>query len=349
MKDFIKFAVIDHVGKVTNPDGSDLTKSQFSELYNKMFGIAEADGYTKNKTVVTMKKFCEMNFNPKSTKPFDKALPKMKFAMRHQKTVSQVYFICPALYKNVEQEVKKWAERGVPVKVYAVKDDELFDYDRIFLTTSNTRDNEDFYATHKFDFTGRYSRKARILDKWALAIGAPLEAPCTRVQMELYGENYIKRPDHDSLVASGETHITKPFTSSYGFLTHNRCIETNKNINNWFNQLLAYAEYAGGKIITEDGPQFGAFVGDKASMNEFLEPDWIVCENCGLPMKMHASGGTTCEHCGKSFDEDVAFSIYYEDAYFDDEVYDDILDDDIEDELTEEAYFEQLEAEEQGA
>lgn len=342
----VKVAIIDHVGKVVKKDGSEFTKEEFKELYNKMFRLAEADGFEANKTVVTMKRFCELNYNPRARVPLtDKNLPGMKYAMRHQSKPEKVYFICPALYKNIEQEVRKWADRNIPIVIYETKEDNLYVYDKYFKTASTVKNNDSFQITHQYDWDGQYSIMRRIVDIWAPATLSDYhnEMPYIRYQEELVPDNYCKRPDYDYLVESGETHVSKPFTSSAGFLSRTRCIEKESEVKNDFNQIMAYAKYAGGYIVTKPGINFGAFVGDYAKMNEWLNPDFIICENCGRPMKIRKFGESGCNHCNADYEEDVTFAIYYDDAYIYDE---DILDDGYDEEYSEEEYFQMIEREE---
>lgn len=359
-----KYGVIDHVGS--------LTKDEVKAVYNRVYDIAiNEDGYEKDKTVITLKQLCVKQYNPYSRKKLEsERLTRMKQAMRHQKKPSQVYFICPSLYKNVEREVRKWFERGIPVEIYEAKSDRRpeisyiyrkdrepekvvqepsdkpYQYEKFFMTASTDPEWEDFDATHQLSWGADSGKLRKLVAEWAPAFDISFSAPVLRY--DKYGkviipDNYLKRPDHDEMVASGETHFSKPLTSSKKFLEHNRCVATNAEVKRAWEQIVAYVKFAGGSIVTEYGPDFGAFKGDKAEMNKWLYNDYIICEECGHPMRIHFEENK-CLNCGWKYEDEAVFSIYYEDAYFDDA--DTYLDDDYESsEYDEDQYWKELEAE----
>ena len=287
-----KYALIDHVGSLEEEDLS---------VYNKVYKKANKDGYDKS-NLFTMKKFCQMNWNPytRQTLTADK-LKAMKFAMRHQKNPEKVYFICPTLDYNTEREVQKWHDRGVKVHIFEVNAHTEYDY-------------EDFFDTHQFDWDGKASINRRIAEIWAPAFGYSFSAPVIRYQRENNIENFTKRPDHDALVESGETHFSKPYTSHETFLEMNRCVATDAEIKEFRQYLDAYLRLVHGTIDTRIGSSFGAFVGDNVSeLQEFLNPDYTICSECGRPMKVH-TGDCECPHCRHIHNEDVILTAYYEDS-----------------------------------
>lgn len=334
-----KYALIDHVGS--------LTQDENKLAYNRMYSIAEReDGYVKDKTVITLKKLCEKQYNPYSRKKLEgERLTRMKQAMRHQKNPEHVYFICPALYKNVEREVRKWFERGIDVEIYEAKSEEFFKYEKCFMTASTDPEWEDIEKKYAFTWGEEETRMRKLVNEWAPAFDIQLSAPALKYNK--YGnvivpDNYIKRPDHDEMVASGETHFSKPLTSSKKFLEHYRCVASYAEVKRAWEQIVAYAKLAGGHIVTEFGKDFGAYVGDKAKMNEWLYNDYIICEECGHPMRIHFDRNE-CFNCGWKYEDEAIFSIYYEDAYFED--CDTYLDDGDSSEYDEDEYWRALEAE----
>ena len=298
-----KYAIIDHVGSLE----SDVINRM---AYNKVYRRANKDGYDKT-NLFTMKKFCQMNWNP-HTKTIldDNKLKAMKFAMRHQKNPEKVYFICPTLDYNTEREVQKWHDRGVKVRVFEINAHTEYDY-------------EDFYDTHQFDIDGKASINRRLAEIWAPAFGYSFSAPITRIQRENNIENFTKRPDHDAMVESGEAHYSKPFTSNETFLEMNRCVATDAEIKKFRQYLDAYLKIVGGSIDTRIGSSFGAFIGDASALQEFLNPDYIICPECKRPTnirnhkdqygKEHIN--PVCQHCDNELD---AFGFdtetYYEDS-----------------------------------
>lgn len=287
-----KYAIIDHVGSI---DSNDLS------VYTKVYHKANLDGYDKS-NLFTMKKFCQMNWNPYTRKTLDdNALRAMKFAMRHQKNPEKVYFICPEINYTTEREIQKWHDRGIKVRVFEVNNNAEFDY-------------EDFFDTHQFDFDGKASINRRIAEIWAPAFGYTFSAPITRIQRENNIENFTKRSDHDTLIESGETHYSKPYTSMETFLEMNRCVATDAEIKEFRKYLDAYLKLVHGNIDTRIGSSFGAFVGDNVSeLQEFLNPDYIICSECGRPMRVH-TGDCECPHCQHTFAEDIILDVYYEDS-----------------------------------
>ena len=287
-----KYAIIDHVGSLTQDELS---------VYNKVYTKANSEGYNKT-NLFTMKKFCQMNWNPYSRKPMDAdSLRKMKFAVRHQKNPEKVYFVCPEMNYTTEREVQKWHDRGIQVHIYEVHNNTEYDY-------------QDFYDTHQFDFDGKASINRRLAEIWAPAFGISFSAPITRIQYENNIENFSKRSDHDDLIAAGETHYSKPFTSHETFLEMTRCVATNDEIADFRVYLDAYITLIGGSIVTKLGPDFGTYNGNPSALQEFLNPDYIICEACGRPMRVH-TGDCECPHCQTKFTEDIVLSAYYEDSY----------------------------------
>ena len=290
-----KYAIIDHVGALEGVDNK--------KIYNRVYKRANAEGYDKS-NLFTMKKFCQMNWNPYSKVLLDnEKLKSMKFAMRHQKNPEKVYFICPELDSNTEREVQKWHDRGIKVRVYEVNVRSEYDY-------------EDFFDTHKIDIDGLASINRRLAEIWAPAFGYSFSAPITRIQRENNIENFTKRPDHDRLVEAGETHYTKPYTSAETFLGMNRCIATDKEIKEFRKYLDAYMQLTGCEIDTKVGSHFGSVSGNISALKEFLNPDYIICDGCFRPMKMH-TGDCACPHCQTNFTEEFILDTYYDDSFDD--------------------------------
>lgn len=378
------YAIIDHVGS--------LNEQQMRNTYNKVYSQAKKDNFEKDKNLFTMKKFCEKNYNPYTRKRLEGVrLQNMKFAMRHQKNPSEVYFVCPTLYKSTEREVRKWAERGikvhiyeanpsaewtmplqkplvVPAEYYSEKDpvakQKLFDpsanvkkgatlkmhapadyiYDHAMMSASTDIEYEDFEATHEYAWDSSANKIRRLVDMLAPAFGIRLSAPAIRFDRERVPENYIKRSDFERMSQSGETHFTKPLTSSTKFLTHHRCVATEAEIKNAWVQIAGYLSVAGCTVCMEIGNNFGSISGDIVTLKrEYLDIDYMICEECGRPMKVH-QGENECPHCGAIYEEEIAYSVFYDDAYFEDCEYYTI--DSVEDtEYTEDQYWKDLESE----
>lgn len=260
-----KYAIIDHVGQ--------LTTSENKKIYHKVYQHAKADELT----AYTLRKICI------AESPYAKEVTsKMKYRARYQKNPTKVYVVCNAIDPSVENIIQIWESRNIPVMVFEANG---------------------FIETHQLDLDGEYDRKRRIAETWAPAIGWSFSAPVTRIQRELVPDNFCKRPDHDLLVASGETHFTKPFTNADTFLEMNRCIATDKEIEEFYTHLrYLWDTKVDGHRLIED----------------MLEPDYILCPTCGRPMRVH-TGEHECPHCDAKFEEDAIFTAYFEDSFEDSE------------------------------
>lgn len=256
------YAIIDHVGA--------LTSNENKRIYQKVYTQANADGF--NKKAFTLKKVCMAD------SPYAREVTSaMKYRVRYQKNPSKVYLICDTLDAKAESVLNIWESRNIPVEVFEVNG---------------------FIETHQLDFGDEPSRKRKLAETWAPAIGWQFSAPVTRIQREINAENFCKRPDHDRLVASNETHFTKPFTSAEQFLEMNRCIATDKEIDEFYTHLryLWNTKIDGHRLI-----------------EDMLEPDYIICKSCNRPMRIHI-GECECPHCQSRFSEDVVLTTYYEDS-----------------------------------
>jgi len=271
-----KYAIIDHVGTLTGAENK--------RIYKKVYAQAKADKLTAH----TLKKVCLAEASPFTRE----VSSKMKYRARYTKNPSKVYIVCDSLDSTVESVINIWESRNIAVEIFEANS---------------------FVDTHKIDIDGKASINRRLAEIWAPAFGYSFSAPITRVQRENNIENFSKRPDHDSLVASGETHFTKPFTSSEMFLEMNRCIATDREIKEFRQYLDAYLSIVGGRIDTRLGGSFGAFIGNASALQEFLNPDYIICESCGRPMRIH-TGDCECQHCLNRFSEDIVLTTYYEDS-----------------------------------
>lgn len=255
-----KYAIIDHVGSLTGAENK--------RIYQKVYAQAKSDELQ----AYTLKKVCIAD------SPYAREVTsKMKYRARYQKNPQKVYLICDTLDSTAESVMQIWESRNIPVEVFEVNG---------------------FMETHQLDLGEEPSRKRKIAETWAPAIGWSFSAPVTRVQREIVADNFCKRPDHDSLIASGETHFTKPFTSSEMFLEMNRCIAPDSEIDAFYQHIM----YLWNTVI--DGHRL---------IESSLEPDYIICKECGKPMKIH-TGDCECPHCQTRFSEDIILTTYYEDS-----------------------------------
>lgn len=259
------YAIIDHIGQLTGTENR--------RIYKKVYLKAKED----NLTAYTLKKVCmaDSPYAREVTSP-------MKYRARYQKNPCKVYIVCDSLDSTVESVMQIWESRNIPVELFEVNG---------------------FIETHKIDLGEEPDRKRKIAETWGQALGWQFSAPVTRIQREIVPENFCKRPDHDALVASGETHFTKPFTTSEMFLEMNRCIAPDSEIEAFYQHIsyLWKTEVNGRKLIYD-----------------MLEPDFIICESCHKPMRIH-TGDCECPHCQTRFAEDIILDTYYEDSSSDDE------------------------------
>lgn len=280
------YAIIDHVGSI---DEADLS------VYKKIYIKAKREGFEKNKSLFTMKKVCLAD-SPYARQVTDK----MKYRVRYQKNPQKVYFICPTLDFRCECEVKKWHDRGIPVRVFEVLGNAEYDY-------------KDFFDTHQIDVDGKASINRRIAEIWAPAVGYSFSAPIYRIQRDNNIENFTKRSDHDDLVKAGETHYSKPYTSAETFLTMNRCVATDEEIKEFRQYLDNLLLLTDCRIDTKVGASFGSVSGNTSALQEFLDIDYIICETCKRPMKKKFGVGH-CTHCSSEIDERDWLVPYVEDA-----------------------------------
>ena len=259
------YAIIDHVGS--------LTSSENKKIYKEVYTQAKAEdltAYTLRKVCIADSPYCR------------EVTSKMKYRARYVKNPTKVYIVCDTLDATVESITQIWESRNIPVEIFEANA---------------------FVRTHKIDIDGQYDRKRRIAETWAPAIGWSFSAPVTRIQTLNNIENFSKRPDHDALVASGETHFSKPFTNADTFLEMNRCIATDQEVDEFYTHL----RYLWDTVV--DGHRL---------VEDMLEPDYILCPACGRPMRIH-TGSHECPHCDAQFEEEIAFTAYYEDSFEDSE------------------------------
>lgn len=283
------YAIIDHVGSI---------ETDVRVAYSKVFTKANGEGYNKD-NLFTMKKVCMME------SPFAKEITdKMKYRIRYQKNPNKVYFICPEVNFYVEREIVKWTDRDIPVRVFEIDRNREYDY-------------ETFFDTHQYSFhDNRMSVNRRLAEMWAPAFGYQFSAPISRIDREMNAENFCKRPDHDELVASGETHFTKPFTNEETFLEMNCCIATDSEIKEFRKYLDEYLAFTNCTIDTKVGASFGSVSGDTSALAEYLDPDYIICETCKRPHRLH-QGDVECPHCKAVMTEDIVLETYFEDSFED--------------------------------
>lgn len=270
-----KYAIIDHVGSLTYAENKD--------IYKKVYIQAKHDDLK----AYTVKKICQIE------SPYAREITsKMKYRVRYQKNPVKVYIVCDKLDANVEYIEKIWESRGITTEIFEANG---------------------FMESHQIDFDGKASINRRLAEIWAPAFGYQFSAPITRVQNVNNIENFSKRPDFEEMVASGETHYTKPFTSSEMFLEMNRCIAPDSEIKEFREYLNAYLTLTGCEIDTKVGATFGSVSGNTSALAEFLNPDYIICEHCNRPMKLH-TGDCECPQCATKFDEEYILDTYFEDS-----------------------------------
>lgn len=307
-----KYAIIDHVGS--------LTEDEMKLVYNTVYANAKIDGFTKNKDCFTMRKICQKE-SPYARKITDK----MKYRVRYVKNPKKVYFIANKLNSKTETELRKWCKRNIDIELYDVKERTICKYDRRMMSASPYIEWEPTEV--KFN-ENEITCMRLITNIYAPALGYPLSAPVFRVDDVLVPENYIKRSDHDAMVASGETHFTKPYTSSTKFIQYNRAVATNKEIKEFIEYLNAYLKLTDCKIVTKLGKNFGAIVGNVQAFSEFLSPDYIICPHCRKPYlvtnhkdqfgNIHTS--SVCTHCDKEVDDErFEMEAFFEDRYDEDD------------------------------
>lgn len=293
------YAIIDHVGS--------LTSSQNLDLYSKIYVRAESEGFEKKRTCVTLKTVCLAD-SPYARKVSDK----MKHRARCVKNPKKVYFICNKLNSKSEAEARKWCKRNIPVEMYDVEADEIYEYDRHMMCASPYPEFE--ASTNALALDDEASVDRRIADIWKIAIEFPFSAPVTRElhgrPMETQPDRFLKHPKYDELVASGETHVTNKLTSSGAMIGLNLSIAPESECKEYRTTLDFYASLADGHIVREVGADFGAFKGNHEKFKEFFAINVDICE-CGRPYKLGFKE-TYCT-CGRVHKSPYEIGTYYED------------------------------------
>lgn len=281
-----KYAIIDHVGT--------LTTTENKRIYKKVYTQAKADELS----AYTLKKVCMAD------SPYAREVTsKMKYRARYQKNPTKVYLICDTLDSTAESVMQIWESRNIPVEIFEVNG---------------------FIETHELDIEGKYNIRRRLADITAPAFGYTFSAPPIRVQNEIVPDNFCKRPDHDKMVASNETHFTKPYTSNEVFLEMNRCIAPKKEIDKYIDEyLFPILEFTGCNIETRLGKDFGAILGDTDALQEYLDIDYTICKCCGHFRRIHNhkdkfqnfSKFAICTNCEAEYEDDsIECMPYYEDS-----------------------------------
>ena len=292
------YAIIDRVGSVS---------ANIKDVNKRIYTKAEKDGF-KDK-VYEMKKICLAD-SPYAREVTDK----MKWRARHTKNPERVYFVCPELNSFSERELKKWYDRCIEVWVFEADHNFIYKYETV-------------YDTHRYTF---HDDKASVLDRivemYGPALGYNFEAPVTRIDNVLVPDNYCKRPDHDSITASGETHFTKPFTRKERFFEYNCTLIPEKQKKECLQKLAYLLKLTDCTIDLTLGATFGALTGNTKLFSTFLEIDYTICKACGRPRNIrnhkdkygNTSLNSICPHCETEFSEDTLNpSTYYEDSYRD--------------------------------
>ena len=279
------YAIIDHVGQ--------LTSGENKRIYKKVYFKAKQD----NLTAYTLKKVCLAD------SPYCREVTsKQKYRARFTKNPTKVYIVCDNLDATVQSVVDIWESRNITCEIFEVNG---------------------FVETHTIDIDGKASINRRLAEIWAPAFDFQFSAPITRVQREIVPENFCERPDHKAIVESGETHFTKPFTNAETFLEMNRCIAPDSEIREFRRYLDSYLQFTDCTIDTKVGATFGSVSGNGVSaLAEYLASDYIICDECGRPHKLH-NGECECPHCGAK----IKLDYFTDDTCFIDE---DILIDDYE-------------------
>lgn len=332
------YAIIDHVGSVT--------EDEMKRVYKLVYHQASKDGFTKD-SCPTLKKVC-MADSPFARKVTDN----MKYRARYTKNPKRVYFIANKLNSKSETELRKWCKRGIDIVLYNVKDEEICTYDRKMMVASPFVEWEK-KNTQLDDGINDIKVQRCIASIWAPAFHYYFSTDTIiRYQDTIVPDNFIKRPDHDEMVASGETHFTKPFTSSAKFIEKNREIVTDEEIKEFIKYFEAYLKLTGCKVELRPNEYFGSVSGNIEALSEFLEIDYTICKHCHRPRKLTQERnrygkqikGSVCPHCEAEFNEGrLGYDTYYEDNYFeDDEMYIDTTEDT---EYQEDVYYNNLESE----
>lgn len=257
-----------------------LTSADSKKMYDQVYAQAKADKLT----AYTMKKACLMD------SPYAREVTnKMKYRIRYQKNPTKVYFICDHVDESVEKILSIWTTRGIEVQVF---------------------------EAHPLIAYSKDSALRRVAEVWGTPIGWLFSAPITRIQRENNLELYIKRHDHDMLVASGETHITKVSTRCESFITQQRATATDEEIACFVTDLQGRAKLAGGWIDTD--PQSSTFCcfmdGDIYTMNALMEVDYEVCPKCRKPRRIRA-GQPMCQYCSEELFDEEPIVTYYDDSF----------------------------------
>ena len=292
------YAIIDHVGS--------LTSEQNLSVYNAIYTKASEEGFQKKKTCVTLKTVC-LKDSPYARNVTDK----MKLRARRIKTPKKVYFICNKLNAKSEGEARKWCKRNIPVELYDVEADEIYEYDRTMMCASPYPEFE--ASTNELALDDEISINRSLADMWHIAIEFPFSAPITRSlygrPMEIEPDRFIKHPKYDELVARGETHVTNKLTSSGAFIGLNLSIAPESECDEYRATLDYYASQADGYIIDKPGKAFGAFVGNREKFKSFFGINAELCE-CRRPYRV-GFGDSYCT-CGR-IHRNIELTSYYED------------------------------------
>ena len=319
------YAVIDHVGSLDEKD--------FEFAYSTIAARAYKHGYTyKKKSLISIKKLCVASYNPFAKQPIcwkdktgklvydEEKIASMKFAMRYQKSPKQVYFICYELDKNTEREVKKWAERGIPVEVHELMTHQHFAY-------------KDFAYSHQFYTETRFPRQREWAETWAPAFGDSFIAPepyrllkdrqtsvilpITRLNSENELDVYaLGNREQRKELQNRNVKVSKVTSTAEKFLEQTRCIVPDADINHYAIEKYQFKRFIDMHPHTTDSKIY--WTSEGMDFEDMLEIDRVICPHCGKPMNPHnhrdANQRLTefiiCTNCETQFDEDTFGGAY---------------------------------------
>lgn len=280
------YCIIDHIGSLE----SDVV---MKKAYSIAYSLTQYP-----KTTYTIKRFCQML----SRNPETKVSDKQKNFVRFNKHPEQVILICSvsngiwnehtkefelddpnADYDRISGKIKwiaeKWAERSDSVTIIACNDT------TVEVRSMNEEHPEWFSCKDPVDSI--YRRCANV---WSRALGWQFSAPLYRDNASEIDVMKYKRSDAKLFKDQPGAHVTKTNHSPASYL-NSKALASEDECREFFNY-YKYLKLAG-------------------ILEESLEPDYMICPECGRPMRRTAED---CDWC--NYHQDAAkVDTFWEDSF----------------------------------
>ena len=202
-----------------------------------------------------------------------------KWVVRNNRCPELVLFICPnELTAKVKSGINAWDRKGI--ETILVQPKKFRPY------TPTAKEASMFY-----DYGDTDSKMRMIASIWAPALGYTFEYPLYRTRQDEIPDPYMRQ---SSIYADVDPDkLTKYSTKSETYLESKRAIVSEE-------ELKKFMEF------------YKAVRSSNIPIEEFLDPDYKICPECGRPYRTSQSSSAVCPRCDHE-EEDIEVTSYWDD------------------------------------